>query len=294
MSVTTEQIQAVLATGDEQKARVMLKKHLAQTPTADGWVLAAKWTQNPDTKIQYLRKALVIDEWHTEANRLLHRLEGASPKDAKPIVTEWDKTTGMKKFNEIDRSNTRDFSRDRKERQRLWTQFGCMFGVFLMIFVTGFTLRAVGLISVGGLNALLGQPTPVAEVDGVPIEQSEAAVYRIAPVLQEPATNQQMEIVDAGYLHQHDFRGRAGEQYAVFVQFLSVSANKVSRNVAIIATDGTDILPYCESTTIIQNAGDTGVAYICNLPFDGDFAVRILGREGESTGAYFIGVEKLL
>jgi hypothetical protein len=294
MPVTIEQIRATFDADDKKRARAMLKEHLRTNPSADGWYLAATWTKDRDSKIQFLRKALELDEWHTDANRLLHRLEGSAPKDAQRPQTEWDKDTGMKHFNEIDRSKSRDLNEAHKDRQRMWTQFGCMFGMMLMFFVTGFTMRAVGVISMGGLNAFLGQATPVAEVDGVPLAESETAIFRMPPALRNQATNQDMEIVDAGYLHQHDFDGRAGEQYAIFVQFLSVSANAVSQNVAIVASDGTDITASCERTTIIQSAGDTGIAYVCTLPMTGSYAVRILGVQGESVGAYFIGVEKLI
>lgn len=289
-----ERIKDVAASGDEARARAMLKAHLKQSPTADGWVLAATWTQNREAQIQFLRKALALDAWHTEANRMLHRLEGSAPKDAIRPKTDWDRKTGTMEFKAIDRSKARDLSRDYKDRQRLWTQFGCMFGLIFMFFTTGFALRAVGFISMGGLNTLLGQMAPVTEIDGVPLVDVEDAIYRITPALESEVSNQQMEIVDAGYVHQHRFSGQVGEQYAIFVQFLSFNANRVSRNVVIVASDGTDITNRCERETIIADAGDTGVGFICTLPFTGDYAVRILGRDGESVGAYFIGVEQLL
>lgn len=292
MASTLADIQAIAEAGDQNRAQAMLKELLKQHPTADAWVLAAQWTQHPERKIQCLRQALRLDEWHTQANRLLHQLEGATPRSVPETKREWDNQIGVKDFKQIDRSKSRDPQGSYKERQRFWTQLIYTFLFIFMIFTSGAIMRAVGFLSMGGLNTLFGDP-PITELDGIPLAQVEDAIYRISPNLQKASSSQGMEIVDAGYVHQHDFMGVRGEQYAIFIQFLSFTATNVSRNVVIISEDGRNIMMACERTSILANAGDTGVAYTCTLPASGRYAVRVLGREGESVGAYFVGVERL-
>jgi hypothetical protein len=77
---------------------------------------------------------------------------------------------------------------------------------------------------------------------------------------------------------------------AVMVQFLSPTANSVSRNVAILDPAGENAEGECLRDSILQ--GDNGVVLDCRIQRTGVWRVRIFGRDGESTGAYVVSVER--
>jgi len=288
-----QKIQQALDAGHKKTASELVKDHLRNDPTADGWYLAATMTSNRDSKIKYLRKALELDEWHTQANRLLHKVEGKAPENPITFETEWNKKTGEKPVDEIERQNKSNDHQERKKRQRNLTRFGCMFSIMLSMITSTFTMRAVGMIPefMGTINELIGEPTPVEEFNGVSLEESTDAIYRMQPVVEEVAQQQGVEIMDAGYLHEHTFNARQGEQYAVYVQFLSLSANRVSRNVLLLDPAGNDAQGQCIREQILE--GDNNVAFICLIHMTGEWRLRILGRDNESVGAYFVGAQKL-
>jgi hypothetical protein len=150
------------------------------------------------------------------------------------------------------------------------------------------------LISSGitaGFNALFGLPTPVLEFNGTPLADLENAPLLLTPSHSEIANTRDMEILDNGYLNEHTFEARAGEEMLVYVQFLSVNANRVSRNVMIMAPNGKDAGGQCFRDTILQ--GDTNITFACLIQQTGTYRVRVLGRDGESVGTYFVGVESL-
>jgi hypothetical protein len=128
-------------------------------------------------------------------------------------------------------------------------------------------------------------------IAGTPLAQRPDAITTLQPSLVEVATSQDMEILDAGYLHQHTFDGYAGQEYAIYVQFLSVNAADVPRNVALIAPDGREATRLCNRGRILQ--GGSNLTLTCLLDRSGTWRVNVLGREGESVGTYFIGVERL-
>ncbi len=295
MSDKLKKIQDTLASGDTEKAGKMLKWVLQHEPSADGWVLAAEMTANDDLKVKFLRKALTLNEWHTQANRLLHKLEGGKPLN--PIEappSEWNKTTGMKPVSEIKRQLKQDKYQANAKRQRFYGRMGCLFSILLMFFVSTFAFRAIGLISSGltaGFNALFGLPTPVVEFHGTPLAELEDAPLLLKPSHSEIATARDIEILDNGYLNEHTFEARAGEEMLVYVQFLSVNANRVSRNVMIVDPNGNDASGQCLRDTILK--GDTNITFACVMQRSGTYSVRVLGRDGESVGTYFVGVESL-
>jgi hypothetical protein len=75
----------------------------------------------------------------------------------------------------------------------------------------------------------------------------------------------------------------------VYVQFLSLAANRVSRNVVVLRPDGSNATPTCTQDAILQ--GDNNVTLDCPIDKTGTWKVRILGRDRESVGAYFVGIQ---
>jgi hypothetical protein len=99
------------------------------------------------------------------------------------------------------------------------------------------------------------------------------------------------DVIEPGYAHDFTFDAETGSEIAIYVQFLSVAANRVSRNVVVLRPDGSDATPTCDRDAILE--GDNNVTYICTIDADGTWVVRVLGREKESVGAFFIGEQTM-
>ena len=76
------QIKQAIKAGDTAKAKQLLKPILKENPSADAWTLAAYIMDDPQQQIKCLRKALSLDEWHSEANRMLYNLESGNIQSA--------------------------------------------------------------------------------------------------------------------------------------------------------------------------------------------------------------------
>jgi hypothetical protein len=292
MDAKLQKIRETLAAGDTDKARKMLRWVLKNEPSADAWVLAAELTEGTEQKIALVRQALAMNALHTAANRLLHQLEGSVPKTT--ATNEWQRKVGEKPVDEIQRRGKKDRFQLQAERQRAWTRLGCVSMIIFSVCFSFAMYRAIGLMP-SFLNAkiatVLGRPTPVAEIEGVPLVDAPGAAFIMSPSLQEKATTQDMEILDSGYMHEHFFEGKAGEEYVIYIQFLSVNASNVPRNVVVADPDERNATKDCIAGNILK--GGSNVTLSCVLTKSGTYRVRIIGREGESIGAYFIGVQKL-
>jgi hypothetical protein len=288
-------IEAAIQAGQLREARQMLKLILKEQPSADAWYLAALIVKDsqPQQAIELLRRALALDSWHAASNRLLYRLEGTKPATLTPTQAEWNRQIGVKRVGEIKRRMKQDRHQRHQERQRRYTRIGCGFALIGSLAVSFFALRVIGIVSnqMGTLVSLLGGPTPVAVINGTPLSQVEDAVYYVPPVLSAPASSQSMEILDAGYLHEHIFQARQGAEMAVYVQFVSMNANRVGRNVAVLRPDGRSADTVCYRQRLLK--GDTNVAFTCLIDVSGSWSVRVLGRDTESVGAYFVGVQSI-
>lgn len=71
---TVGEIRTAIRTNNRKKAYEMLQVALKEKPTADTWYLAAKLVTDRDTKIQYLRTALLHDRDHRKSLDLLREL----------------------------------------------------------------------------------------------------------------------------------------------------------------------------------------------------------------------------
>lgn len=252
-------------------------------------IQAAKLTENKDDAIQLLKQALALDPWNNEANRLLHKLEGFKPKTSAqtPPVAE--------PLPEIQRKVRKTEATRRHERRRWWSRLGCVSAILMSISCVLFTFSLFGILPPGfftTVSVLLGGPTPVVEVEGVSIDKIPDAVMVVPPSKSEAATNRTMDILEPGFNHEYTFYARVGEEVAVYVQFLSLSANYVSNNVAVISPSGRNMIGWCERESILRGE-DNNVAYVCRINETGDWRLRILGKAGESVGVYFAGVQNL-
>lgn len=246
-----------------------------------------------DRAIELLKQAIEIDPWHNKANRLLHRLEEVKSLYERPVPAP-DTEPEIRPLPDLERKLRPSIQDKRKERHRRWTRLGCLGGILLSMSCTLFTFSIIGVLPgfLSSMIVLLGGPTPVGAVNGVPIEDIPDAVLVVPPSQSKPIVNREMDILANGYNHEYTFDAAVGEEVAVYVQFLSVAANAVSANVAILAPNGQNYVDFCQRDRILQG-GDSNVAFICPISISGVWKVRVLGRNEQSIGAYFVGVERL-
>jgi len=296
MSTSLQEIKTLIESNRKKEARQQLKDILKNDPSADAWYLTALAVDKEEDKIRCLREALKLDEFHTPANRLLYQIEGGMPLAERERMSqhqEKQKKTDSAPLEKIERQMKKDRFQKHKERQRRRTRMGCLFSLMLSVSCSMFAFSAIGMLPgfIGTITGLIGGPVPVYDIDGTPIEDVPDALVIMTPAQSNEASNQDVDIMDHGYLHEYQFSARAGRTYAVYVQFMSLNANAVSHNVAVINEVGEDVTYLCERESILE--GDNGVTYLCRAESSGEWAVRILGVNGESVGAYFVGVESL-
>ena len=275
-------IRDAMDAGDKAAARKLLRPLLRQHPTADIWHLAALACETDEQAIKALRKALELEPLHSPANRMLHRLEGAKPGQAQPSTTplKEEELPPLKKV--------------RYQRKRTtWTYIGCAGSILLSLTATLLVMSFTGSPILGELLGLFSGSGPVREIDGTPVQEREDAPLVVAPQQSKTLTDAQTlsDTLSGGYTHEYTFDARAGEEVVVGIQFFSPTASRVSRNVAILNPIGRNAENQCMRDRILQ--GDSGTVLICRIDGTGVWRVRIFGRDGESTGAYVVSVERL-
>jgi hypothetical protein len=134
--------------------------------------------------------------------------------------------------------------------------------------------------------------TPVTEIQGTPVYARPDAVVVVVPAKSTDLAPQQpiSDILEPGFAHEFVFTAQRGEEIAVGIQFFSPTAQGVGRNVTILDPDERSAERICQRESILQ--GDNGVVFICPVHQSGRWKVRLFGREGESSGAYVVAVEK--
>ena len=299
-------IREALRNGDKAAARRLLPPLIKAQPSADLWTLAAQACDKQEDAIKCLRKALELDPLHSRANRMLFKLEGAKP----PTAEEWQRlTTQQPRSAPAPKVDPIPLKKPKRQRRlNPWRVIGCLSFLLLGSACSLFTLNMVGVISGMFTTAtvLLGGPTPVSQWEGQPLVEVTNAPVVVPPsqseVIGDASSEQDFaertstggrdaDVLEPGYSHEYRFDARRGASYAIYIQFLSLDANRVSRNVAVIRPDGTDATSLCDRSSILE--GDNNVTYICDIDATGEWKVRILGRDGESVGAYFVGIERM-
>ena len=283
-SDSLQPIRDTLKAGDKKAAQRSLRRLLRTQPTADAWVLAAQSCGKKDEAIFCLKQALKLQPQHSRANRLLLRLEGAKPPT--PIIEE---QPSLEALADIPLRKVRRTKRKRSTSRTI---------IILSVLVIGISISAVtmnmaGLITgpITAVTELTGGATPVKEIGGKPISQVENAPLLVEPSQTKPLQHQDADVIEPGYAHEYTFAASKGQDVAIYVQFLSIAANHVSRNVVVLRPDDSDATPKCDRDAIL--AGDNNVTFTCTIDTSGIWKVRILGRDKESVGAYFVGVQQM-
>lgn len=289
-------IRDFIKNGDNNAAKTLLRPLLKNKPSAEAWYLAAQVATTDEQKIKCLKQALELDPWHTPANRLLHKLEGLKPNTPPPAAQTVVLTDGIKPLQPLTKKNPRPLAHERRAiSQRIWRRLGIYSAIILTMSCSLITLGLVGVVPgvINMMNTFLGGPAPIYEINGTPIEQLPDAPLMMAPSVSQQAPSQAMAVIDHGLMNEYIFFARQGESYSIWVQFLSINANRVSRNVVLLDPNGQKATHICLNSGNLL-AGDNGVAFEeCRINITGDWKLRVLGRREESVGAYFVGVQKL-
>jgi hypothetical protein len=278
-------------------------KEVGEPFTADQLVEMAKVETDEVEKIAFLRRALDVAPQHSEANRMLFKLEGAKPRNAVsasvPSPVQSSPTPDVKPLPQLERSPRKAGYQKRAERQRTWSRIGCISSMILSLSCTLLTFRLAGLASslFTTLKTASGGPTPVFMIDGEPIDDVQNAPMYIDPEKEVTLTETQSQVADVldpGYAHDYNIEMYGiNSSIAIYVQFLSLTASNVSPHVMIFAPDGNNAESYCQrdpSAILIDNSG---VTFVCRVYVEGIWTVRILGVEGESNGAYMVAYSPL-
>ena len=307
-------VMRALENGDKAQARRLLRP-LLENPTAELWYLAAQASEKTAHEIACLERALALDPLHGRVNNRLQALrkaqQTATPTEAMTVPAPESRPRrftskalpavegeparsassvhprpSIKTSKPLTHADLPPLKKARNPRRKgsgLWP-IGCLGGILLSLFSSYFVLMVLGSGIPGQMRSLVG-------ADEAPeFSNREDAVYVVAPSKSQTVLHEEVvtDILEPGYAHEVTFAVRRGEQFAIAIQFFSPYAQRVSRNVAIVDALGQDVGRSCRSDQILE--GDTGMAFVCQAGATGYWNLRVYGREGESTGAYFVTV----
>lgn len=330
MSDELQPIRDALRDGDKQRAQQLLRP-LLEHPTAEIWYLAANASTSREKAIANLKRALALDPWHTQADRMLlkldkvqkaqnqqasetpHRNPSRQPRPTSsisrsqsPFVDDGslaeldliapsvDTLVGDSKA--IDKAVLPTLKKAKSTRKRsVWGRIGCIAGIVLSLSSSLLVMNLLGLAIglTGGVKVALGGATPISEVNGVPIDQVVNPALVVEPEKTESIAfgESLVDSLNDGYAHEYEFNVRTGQEVVVFVQFLSPMASRVNENVAVLDASGRDAESRCTRDAIV--GGNTGVTFTCRINSTGQWSVKIFGRDGQSIGVYFVSVNQL-
>lgn len=307
-------IEAALKAGDKAQARRLLQPLIERAPSADLWYFAALASDTPEEESKCLQKALALDITHGKAKSRLLALRqaqtAAPPPEPQPTVKPirvqqadvtaspaQPKTSSAKPVSNIspkEKADVEPLKRVKRGRRRSsWRMVGCLGFVILSLASSFFVMSVLGMGFAGWIVGMVTGAQPVTQIDGVPIEDVAHAPL-LVPANRSVQINpgeQQVDILYPGYAHEFVFSAVSGAELSIYVQFISMTAKNVSRNVAIVDALGNDAEARCDRGGILTD--NSGVTFTCQIDRGGGWRVRIFGREGESSGAYYVTAQEL-
>jgi hypothetical protein len=289
--------------GDRARARTLVRSLLKTSPSAEAWYQASRVAEKPEHELICLQRALGYDPYHLEARRRYSQLQPApppaqpelpaAPTDASPPAVQQKPASSPPKAPPIIPADVPLKKASQRRRRGTWFYVGIVATILLSLTSTYFVMLVLGSPLPGRLRSLLGAEQPVTHIDGVPLSQIPDAVFRIPPSRSSEVTQVEplAAILEPGIVHEYTFAARAGEEVVVGIQFFSPTAQRVGRNIGVIDPEGRNAAARCDRDRLIQ--GDNGLMITCRIHYSGMWQVRLLGREGESGGAYVVSVGRL-
>ncbi len=286
--------------GDKARARELVKSLLKTSPSAEAWYQASRVAEKPEHELVCLQRALGYDPLHREARRRLSQLQPTMPPpqpdaavaDVRRSTREHKPIAQPPRAQPIIPANVPLKKVGRRKRgSAFYLTIAAM--LLLSLSSTYFVMLVLGSPLPGRLRSMLGAEAPVTEIDGVPLAQVQDAVFKIPPARTSEVTQVEplADILEPGVVHEYTFRANAGEEIAIGIQFFSPTAQRVNRNIGVLDPEGKNVETQCNRDQILQ--GDNGAVITCRIDRSGIWQVRLLGREGESAGAYVVSVGRL-
>jgi hypothetical protein len=289
--------------------------------SADEYVRLAERADDPAEAIAYLRQALALDAWHSKANRMLVQLEGARPPIQTGVTAQVKpdgaarKTAELKKTQQAaalkadarvstdeqvapaaqpDGEALEPLKKPRRKRKRtVWTYVTIASIVLLNVTLSLFVAFALGTDFAGKLRNLVIGKSPAQTINGTPMKDIPNVALTLTPSYNRDLSDHQAtgDVMVAGDVHEYKFQATAGQELAINVQFVSLTAKNVGRNVGIIRPDGTNAEGSCQRDSILKDG--SSVVFICKIDQSGLWRVRIYGIVDQSTGAYVVAVQPM-
>lgn len=273
----------------DSKSMKAIKQLTPMGEKADDWYNKAKAvaTGDPGQAIPYLKRALELEPLHSNANRMLLQIEGSTPahravpQPQSPTVRE-EELEPLKKVNRAPKRNT-------------WTYISILAGILMSITSIFFILSFTGSPLAGRITDIVTGKRPINDIEGTPVKDIPHVVLTVQPQTTKKIQPQQRlsDILDAGIAHEYTFDVQAGQDFAVAVWFVSPTATRVTKNVALLDSSGRDMTSTCQHDQLFPGAADTSIVLTCRISQSGTWKVRIFGIDSESTGAYFVTVEAM-
>ncbi len=301
---------SALQAGDKARARELLQSILKFKPTAEAWYLASRAMESADHEMICLQRALALDPYHVDVRRRIRALDASgvaapdatipravpqptAPEDLAPDVArpQIDVSDEQMLPESINKSPLKKPNRRRKRGK--WFYVGIIGSIVGSLAASYFVLTVLGSPVPSQIRSRFTGEEPVTEIDGVPLENVPQAVMQVEPAQTSVLTRSEplAAALDPGFAHEYTFEAYGGDELAIGIQFFSPTAQRVNRNIAILDPSGRDAENQCERNRILQ--GDNGAAIICNIHQAGTWSLRLLGIEGQSTGAYVVTIERM-
>lgn len=280
-------IQKLIKDGNRREAIQQLKVIINDTPSVEAWYLMALALNDDDNKIKALKRGLKLDPLHTPSNRLLSQLEQVDKKVLSPAPSQ---PVEMTPKQEKVRQERYAKQQAKKQSRRRRMGCGCLFSMLNGMVISLVVLSIAGMIPgmIATVLRLTSGVEPVTEVNDVPIADTVESLYQIVPVVSKELGEQDLGFIDHGYVSEHTFDLSAGDYQVVFVQFLSLVATNVPNNIMILDSNKNNAMERCTFQPISEDY-DNGAAWVCAIDVSGQWALRILGVEGETVGGYVVG-----
>ncbi|MBI1281824.1 MAG: protein kinase [Anaerolineaceae bacterium] len=257
---------------------------IRKNDTADDWVKRALATENKEEAIGYLKRALELEPLHSKANRVLFQLEGAVPKAAAAkakVVTPLPSgnLATLKKANTVSKRSN-------------WYYAVLVGSILVGLSLLFFLLSVSGSPIANQIANVIQGRYAITQIDGVPIKQVPGAVLKINPqdrttILYGQKINDTLE---NGFSHAYVFDVISGQTMGIGVFFISKGAQHVSKNVAVMDSNGQSAGNRCQMQKNPNQ--DTSATFSCKIDQTGKWSLRVLGIDGESTGSYVVTVER--
>jgi len=253
--------------------------------SAEDWYQKALKAKNRGESIGFLKRALEIDPLHSKANRRLFQLEGANPNKRQEALQP---TT-----TPVQTSELAPLKKVRQERKRSpWTYIA--FASFLLMNATLILVVLLSQGQAGGItgffDTLRGTAAPVLSIEGTPIGEIPNIILTIEPIKSEALRSESplSDVLDAGRVHEYRFNAASGSEVDIGIRFFSSTAHNIVENIAVLNPAGEASTNVCQQDSIMGDGAD--LALICTISMSGTWRIRILGIDGESTGAYVISM----